>query len=311
MAVVDQQCRAGLPGKFLSAGLHLHEWKVLSVLFVFNVRLLRALLSVWLPVRHSIRILPAMYGLTLGMVVSSSVSSDINAIDPALFMDSNGKVYLSYGSFSGGIGVVEIDPATGKKKSGASVVKVAGGSGADWEAPYIVKEGSYYYLFANRGLCCKGSSSTYYIVVGRSSSPTGPYVDKSNVNMNSGGGSVMLGSSGRYIGPGHFGLLRQGGSNFVSMHYYDGNDNGNPKLDIVNMGFSSGWPFLTRDWIASGTYRITNQNSGKVWDAWGCTGAAGQAIAQGTWSNVACQKWNFTPVGDGNYRITCNRESNT
>jgi arabinan endo-1,5-alpha-L-arabinosidase len=73
------------------------------------------------------------------------------------------------------------------------------------------------------------------------------------------------------------------------------------------MGFSGGWPFLTRDWIAAGTYRVTNQNSGKVWDAWGCTGAAGQAIAQGTWSNLACQKWTFTPVGDGNYRITCNQ----
>src|SRR5688572_8159082 len=167
----------------------------------------------------------------LGMVVSSAVSTDINAIDPALFMDSNGKVYMSYGSFSGGLGVVEIDPATGKKKSGASVVKVAGGNGADWEAPYIVKEGSYYYLFANRGFCCRGASSTYYIVVGRSSSPTGPYVDKSNVNLNNGGGSTVLGTSGRFIGPGHFGLLRQGGSNFVSMHYYDGSDNGNPKLD--------------------------------------------------------------------------------
>jgi arabinan endo-1,5-alpha-L-arabinosidase len=248
------------------------------------------------------------YGWTdLGMVVSSAVSTDINAIDPALFMDSNGKVYMSYGSFSGGIGVVEIDPATGKKRSGASVVKVAGGNGADWEAPYIVKEGSYYYLFVNRGFCCRGASSTYYIVVGRSSSPTGPFVDKSNVNLNSGGGSTVLGSSGRFIGPGHFGLLRQGGSNFVSMHYYDGNDNGNPKLDIVNMGFSSGWPFLTRDWIAAGSYRITNLNSGKVWDAWGCTGAAGQAIAQGTWGNLTCQKWTFTPVGDGNYRITCNQ----
>jgi arabinan endo-1,5-alpha-L-arabinosidase len=90
----------------------------------------------------------------------------------------------------------------------------------------------------------------------------------------------------------------------VSIHYYDGNDNGNAKLDIINMGFSGGWPFLTRDWIAQGLYRITNKNSGKVWDAWGCTGAQGQAIAQGTWASLNCQKWNFTPVGDGLYRIT-------
>jgi arabinan endo-1,5-alpha-L-arabinosidase len=140
--------------------------------------------------------------------------------------------------------------------------------------------------------------------MGRSTSITGPYVDKNGTAMTSGGGTVALSSSGRYIGPGQLGLLTENGSNFVSMHYYDGNDNGNPKLDIANMGFSGGWPFITRDWLASGQYRITNKNSGLVWDAWGCTGASGQGIAQGTWANLTCQKWNLAPVGDGYYRIT-------
>ncbi len=242
----------------------------------------------------------------LGVVVSSNSSSQINAIDPGLFKDSNGNVYMTYGSFSNGIGVVRIDPATGKVYSGASVVKVAGGGGSDWEAPYLIREGSYYYLFVNRGLCCKGANSTYRIVVGRSTSPTGPFVDASGVNLNSNGGTQVLGTSGRFIGPGHFGLLRENGSNFVSIHFYDGADNGNPKLDIINMGFSGGWPFLTRDWIAAGLYQVKNKNSNLVWDAWGCTGASGQRIAQGTWSGLSCQKWTFTPVGDGYYRITCN-----
>lgn len=230
----------------------------------------------------------------LGMVVSSASRSDVNAIDPGLFRDTNGRVYMTYGSFSGGIGIVEINPATAKTAAGSTIVRVAGGGGADWEAPYLMKEGSYYYLFANRGACCRGTSSTYYVQVGRATSPTGPYS----------GWRTVLGTSGRYIGPGHFGLLRHNGSNFVSIHYYDGSDNGNAKLDILNMGFSGGWPFLTRDWVAAGTYSITNVSSGKVWDAWGCTGALGQAVAQGTWANLACQKWNFTPVGDGAYRIT-------
>jgi arabinan endo-1,5-alpha-L-arabinosidase len=240
----------------------------------------------------------------LGVVVSSNSSSQVNAIDPAIFKDTDGKLYMTYGSFSAGIGIIQLDPNTGKVLSGATVKKVAGGSGADWEAPYLIKEGSYYYLFVNRGYCCRGTSSTYKIVVGRSSSVNGPFVDKNGVSLVNNGGTLVLGSSGRYIGPGHFGLLRENGSNFVSIHYYDGNDNGNAKLDIMNMGFSNGWPFLTRDWIASGLYKITNKNSSKVWDAWGCTGAAGQAIAQGTWSNLSCQKWNFTPVGDGVYKIT-------
>ena len=230
----------------------------------------------------------------LGMVVSSTSSSNINAIDPGMFKDTNGRIYMTYGSFNGGIGVIEIDPSTAKVKSGSTVVKVAGGSGASWEAPYMIKEGSYYYLFVNRGACCQGVNSTYYIVVGRATSPTGPYT----------GWTTVLSSSGKYIGPGHYGLLRHNGSNFVSIHYYDGNDNGNAKLDILNMGFSNSWPFLTRDWVAAGTYKITNVNSGLGWDAWGCTGAAGQAVAQGTYSGLNCQKWSFAPVGDGAYRIT-------
>jgi arabinan endo-1,5-alpha-L-arabinosidase len=247
---------------------------------------------------------PSYAWTDLGMVVSSTSSSQINAIDPAIFKNTDGRVYMTYGSFSNGIGVVELDPVSGKIKSSASVIKVAGGAGADWEAPYLVREGNYYYLFVNRGYCCRGTNSTYRIVVGRSTSPTGPFTDRNNVNMNNGGGTQVLGTSGRYIGPGHFGFLRENGSNFVSIHYYDGNDNGNAKLDIINMGFSGGWPFLTRDWLASGLYRLTNRNSGKVWDAWGCTGAQGQIIAQATWANLNCQKWNLTPLGDGIYRIT-------
>lgn len=239
----------------------------------------------------------------LGMVVSSATKSDVNAIDPAILKDDNGKIYMTYGSFSGGIGVVELDPETGKRKAGAAIVRVAGGNGADWEAPYLFKEGSNYYLMVNRGACCKGTSSTYRIVMGRSTNVFGPYADMSGVDLKSGGGTQVIGTSGKYIGPGHFGLLRENGVNIVSMHYYDGSDNGNAKLDIANMGFNNGWPFITRDWVAAGRYKITNQNSKLVWDSWGCTGNSGEPVAQGNWSNLTCQQWNFTPVGNGIYEI--------
>lgn len=249
---------------------------------------------------------PSYKWTDLGMVVSSATQTDINAIDPALLKDSNGRVYMTYGSFSGGIGVVELDPATGLRKAGAAIRHVAGGNRASWEAPYLFKEGNYYYLVVNRGACCQGVNSTYFLVMGRSTNINGPYVDKNNVDLRSNGGTRLLATSGKYVGPGHFGLLRENGANFVSLHYYDRNDNGNAKLDIANMGISTvdGWPFVTRDWVAAGRYRVTNQNSGLSWDAWGCTGVQGQAIAQGQYSNLTCQKWDFTPVGDGTYRIT-------
>src|SRR5207237_9108827 len=128
-----------------------------------------------------------------GMVVSSSNSAQANAIDPAVFKDTDGRMYMYYGSFSAGIAVVELDPTTGLKKTGSATTLLAGGSGAAWEAPYVIKEGKYYYLFANRQYCCQLLNSTYYMVAGRSTSPTGPFTDKN-------GTSLRVTSSGTVVG---------------------------------------------------------------------------------------------------------------
>jgi arabinan endo-1,5-alpha-L-arabinosidase len=242
-----------------------------------------------------------------GMVVASSNSSDFNAIDAALVRDASGRLWMSYGSFANGLRIMELSTTTGKPLSSSST-RIAGNGGGNSgsEAPYIVRNGSYYYLFINKGACCNGASSTYYIQVGRSTSPTGPYLDKNGVSMLNNGGTTILATQGNYVGPGHVGLFQENGFNYLSHHYYDANQNGRARLSIGNLGWdNSGWPFITRDWIAQGRYTVTNVNSGKVWDAWGCTGAQGQAVAQGNSAGLNCQQWDFTPVGNGEYRITC------
>lgn len=248
-----------------------------------------------------------------GPVVSSSSNNDFNAIDPAIFKDDNGDVYLTYGSFFNGIAMVKLDPLTGKPAPGNSVVKVAGSSVGqyDWEAAYVFKNGSYYYLVANRGHCCRDLSSTYFLVTGRSKNPTGPFLDDNNIDLNNGGGKHLLATSGKYIGPGHFGLLRQNGANFVSMHYYDGENLGKNTLDIGSLKFIDDWPVFTRDWIPAGRYRITNQHSGLVWDSWGCNGQYLEAVAQAEWHAYLCQQWDFAPLGDGVYKIVNAREYGT
>jgi arabinan endo-1,5-alpha-L-arabinosidase len=245
-----------------------------------------------------------------GEVVSSASSSTINAIDPAVTTDASGGLWMTYGSFFKGIGLIKLDGTTGKR-SGTSFYWLAGNvsgttrNNSGSEAPYIVRNGSYYYLFINKGACCNGASSTYYIQVGRSTSITGPYVDKNGVDLNNNGGTTLIATSGNYVGPGHVGLYQEGGANFLTHHYYDANDNGRARLSVGNMGWDgSSWPFITRDWLATGRYQVANVNSAKVWDSWGCTGAQGQAVAQGTSSGATCQKWNFTPVGNGEYKIT-------
>ncbi|WP_345222372.1 family 43 glycosylhydrolase [Hymenobacter koreensis] len=236
-----------------------------------------------------------------GEVISTNNGSPVNAIDPAVFRDSNGDVWFSYGSYWGGIRITQLNPSTGKIINQGNQFAVAD---RDPEAAYLTKNGSFYYLFVNRGSCCQGSNSTYYIVVGRSASPTGPFLDRNGVSLNSGGGTLVLNVSGRYVGPGHAGILQEGGVNYFSHHYYDFEDNGIPKLGLAKLTWSAaGWPEVTRDWVAPGRYEIAGAN-GQVWETRGCTGATGQAITQGTRNGQDCQKWDFTPLGDGDYKIT-------
>lgn len=121
-----------------------------------------------------------------------------NAIDPTLFFDeSQKKLYMVYGSWSGGIYLLELDPATGAVKypgkdyvdtvSGKYVdryfgVHLAGGNHQSGEGPYIVydKESGYYYLYETYGgLTANGG---YNMRLFRSENVTGPYVDAAGRN---------------------------------------------------------------------------------------------------------------------------------
>ncbi|WP_229207300.1 MULTISPECIES: family 43 glycosylhydrolase [unclassified Duganella] len=237
----------------------------------------------------------------LGIVVESfGGSSEINAIDPALYRDHDGKVYMSYGSFFGGIGVAEINQSSGKLAGNVS--KIWGGNGQDIEAPYITRDGGYYYLFVNRGACCKGSNSTYYVEVQRATSITGPY---------SGTRTVLPNVDGKYKGPGHIGVLKQDGCNFTSIHYYDLNDSGNAKLDILRMTYSGGWPALTRNFsnfagcggMSDGPYVIKSRLSGKALAVANASTSNGAMVQQQSYSGGKHQQWYVVGHGDGQYSV--------
>lgn len=101
-----------------------------------------------------------------------------NAIDPHVFFDKEGLLWMVYGSYSGGIFIMELDPKTGlplpdqgygKKLLGKNHVRI--------EGPYIQysPETDYYYLFLSfGGLDANGG---YNLRVARSKTPDGPYVD--------------------------------------------------------------------------------------------------------------------------------------
>lgn len=193
----------------------------------------------------------------LGPVVTSEESdddnNDFNAIDPALFEDDDGRVYMTYGSFFGGIALVEIDPATGMLlEPETEPTRIYAGNFQDIEAPYLIKEGDYYYLYFNEGRCCQELESTYEIKVAWSERIEGPYT---------GAYTVLENDSGtRHVGPGHVGLLREGGCEYVSTHYYDRQSDGFPRVDILALGYdASNMPFLTRDFTVGECTNLTSE----------------------------------------------------
>lgn len=239
-----------------------------------------------------------------GMVISSNGEIDEkNAIDPALFRDDDGRVYMSYGSWHDGIGIIEIDPSTGKTIG--SVTHLYGGDHQSIEAPYITKNGSYYYLFVNRGVCCEGLDSTYYIEVGRSTSVTGPYSDWR---------AILPNHDGKYHGPGHIGLLQEGSCSYVSTHYYDATDGGAAKLDILSLTYSSDWPVLSRDFTpgncpsvagppTDGTYIIEVRHSGQALSVENNSTDDGANVEQGSYAGSAGQRWQLSDLGNGYYSL--------
>lgn len=71
------------------------------------------------------------------------------------------------------------------------------------EAPFIMKHGDYYYLFVSFDYCCRGEKSDYKVVVGRSKTVTGPYLDKEGMPMDKGGGSLVIEGNKDFAGIGH------------------------------------------------------------------------------------------------------------
>lgn len=116
-----------------------------------------------------------------------------HAIDPCVLYD-NGKLWMSYGSWDGGIYLIELDKTTGLRDTTHKYqykvnesdpymgIKIAGGEFAycGGEASYIKKIGNKYYLFISYEAL--ESTGGYNMRVWSSDSITGPYKDISGDN---------------------------------------------------------------------------------------------------------------------------------
>ncbi|MBN1518148.1 arabinan endo-1,5-alpha-L-arabinosidase [Candidatus Sumerlaeota bacterium] len=184
-----------------------------------------------------------------GPVIITTEDNDYNAIDPALFYE-DGRLWMIFGSYWSGIKLVELDPQTGKRLDPPGpVIALAAAPERNnaIEAPYLYQRGEYYYLFVNWDQCCRGVDSTYNIRVGRSRELAGPYVDRDGREMLKNGGTLVIESQGRYIGPGHAAILKDGEQEWFSCHYYDPDATppGRPALLVMPLSWDdAGWPIL-------------------------------------------------------------------
>lgn len=194
----------------------------------------------------------------VGVVAFTNGIEVADAIDPA-FLYTDGRLWLSYGTYFGYIRMVELDPKTGGRLPGNQPVDVA----IDMEATALLHRDGWYYLLGTHGTCCDGPNSSYNVRVGRSRAVTGPFLDNMGVPLLKGGGRLVVAGRGRQYGPGHFGLIDLGdGVEKYSVHYEaDMDRSGRSVLGIQPLLWKDGWPVAGEN-VTPGTYEIQSQRSG-------------------------------------------------
>ena len=119
-----------------------------------------------------------------------SIGKYPNCIDPTVFYDANGKLWMVYGSYSGGVYIMPLVEKTGMPDYeymrsaddydiyfGKQLTKTNGETNGTGEGPYIVydSKSGYYYLYLTYGGL--DALDGYNIREYRSEKPDGPYYD--------------------------------------------------------------------------------------------------------------------------------------
>lgn len=193
-------------------------------------------------------------------VAASDGMEDNDAIDPSLLLDpTTGRLWASYGTYFGTIRLIELDPNTGERVKGNVEQDIA----IDCEATDLLYRDGWYYLLGTHGTCCDGVNSTYNIVVGRSKSVTGPYIDNVGRDMYHGGGKMVIAAGDRVCGPGHFGrTIIDEGIEIMSCHYEaDFDRSGRSVLGIRPLLWKNGWP-VAGDRFKGGSFEIESERRG-------------------------------------------------
>ena len=222
-------------------------------------------------------------------VCSSDGMEDQDAIDPCLLLDpTTGRLWVTYGTYFGTIRLIELDPKTGFRMKGNKEKDIA----IDCEATDLIFRDGWYYLLGTHGTCCDGVNSTYNIVVGRSRSVEGPYLDNIGRDMFHGGGRMVIAAGNRVCGPGHFGrTIIDEGVEIMSCHFEaDFERSGRSVLGIRPLLWKNGWPVAGEPFKA-GTYELESERRGYALEL-----AVDFPLRCGDYMFRPHQRWTITPV---------------
>ncbi len=195
---------------------------------------------------------PAYQWVDRGQVLTSQVGDDFNAIDPNILVDSDQRVWLTYGSYWSGIKQREIDPLTGTLLRLSPVrydLATRPNTSEDAvEGSSLVHFGDFYYLFLSVDHCCLADTSqdNYKQIVGRSRSPNGPFLDANGSSLMDGGGSILLQGNPAWLAPGGGTAYIDSASGesllvFHALHMAKG---ATPTLWVKSITWQDGWPSL-------------------------------------------------------------------
>ena len=147
-------------------------------------------------------------------------------IDPMAFDDvASNKRYLYWGSDFQPLKVQELAADRVSFAAGSAPASILSpGQEARFtaliEGPWVIKRGTYYYLFYSGDNCCAGANSSYAIMVARATSPLGPFTRLGTTNSNN--SSVILGPGGSWIAPGHNAVITDNaGNDWLVYHAVD------------------------------------------------------------------------------------------
>jgi len=178
-----------------------------------------------------------------GAAICSNVGTNDNwnAIDPNVVVDDAGTPWLAFGSFWSGLKMIKLTAAGARADT--MIYSIANGANqrGSLEGAWIFKRCGYYYLFSSWGACCDGAYD-YNMRVGRSTTVTGPYVDKAGTSLMSGGGTLLVQGNASWGAPGHNSVITYDNRTYNLYHALQGG-RGAATLRIAEILWDAdGWP---------------------------------------------------------------------